>query len=303
MPFEVDSVPFIGSGTTVGATKDYFFGDDECPGESMGLGEGSSDQVYAFNPPQSGNYQFLLESDFDAVIYLVQDCGLIASTCLAASDAGASWIDEEIVAYLKKGSTAYLIVDGYSNWNNTLGDYTLTIEAFDPPGCNADCGGKACGQDGCGGQCGLCEVGEVCGQGQCQDPAFGSTCGQSFQISIDETVLGNTSVATNDYHFDNNTCPGVSYGCGEGGKDQVWRFEPDQSGTYTFELDADFDSAIYVVTDCSDIKSSCLGAKDKIGMEILDIMLDGLGTYYVIVDSYSNFFDDSGPYTLKLSGP
>ena len=303
-PFEVNSVPFKAKGDTTGTSNDYSFGDDICPGASNEQGDGSSDQVYAFTPPKSGNYEFIVDSDFDATLYLVQDCLNIDGTCLAGSEQGSSWIDETFVVYLNAFETVYLMVDGYSNFTNTLGTYELTITSYVKPGCTPDCVGKSCGDDGCGGQCGLCQQGLACGaQGQCQDPDVGNVCEMATTIKVGDTLTGDTSLGTNNYHFKSNKCPGVSFSCGKGGKDQAYIFTPPLSGSYSFTLDATFDSVIYMVTDCSDIDDTCVGADEAFGVETLVAMLEAGQTYYVIVDGYSNSWDYSGPYTLSLTGP
>jgi len=303
-PYQVDSVPFKAQGDTTGTGNDYFYDKDTCPGSSSKQGDGSSEQVYAFKPPKSGNYEFTVDSEFDATLYLVQDCQDIANSCLAGSEQGSSWIDETFVVYLNQGETVYLMVDGYSNFNNTLGPYKLNIETYTKPGCTPDCAGKSCGDDTCGGQCGLCEQGLVCGgQGQCQDPDVGNVCEMATDIKVGDVLIGDSSIGTNDYNFKSNICPGVSFSCGKGGKDQVYVFTPPVSGSYTFELDATFDSVIYMVTDCSNIDDTCVGAEESFGIETLVAMLDAGQDYYIIVDGYSNSWDYSGPYTLSLTGP
>ena len=58
-----------------------------------------------------------------------------------------------------------------------------------------------------------------------------------------------------------------------------------------------------MVTDCSNIDGSCVGADEAFGIETLVVMLEAFQTYYVIVDGYSNSWDYSGAYTLSVSGP
>ena len=150
----------------------------------------------------------------------------------------------------------------------------------------------------------MCKQGLVCGaKGQCQDPDVGNVCNMATSIAVGDSLEGDTSLGTNDYHFSSGVCPGVNFSCGKGGKDQAYVFVPPLSGTYTFELDATFDSVIYMVSDCSDIDGTCVGAEESFGTETLVALLKGGLTYYIIVDGYSNSWDYSGPYTLSLTGP
>ena len=54
-----------------------------------------------------------------------------------------------------------------------------------------------------------------------------------------------------------------------------------EDGAYTITLDAEFDSALYIFTDCDDIYSTCLGAKDTTGTETLVVPGEYLETVIV----------------------
>lgn len=304
-PVNVASIPFVAEATTEGASNLYEFGYGECPGTSSGAGNKSGDHVYAITPTSTGNYQVTLENAYDASVYLVTDCGDVDGSCVMGAEEVGTWAAEEFVAFLESWNTYYLIVDGGATVVKYEGSYTLTVEPYKKPGCTPDCVAKNCGDDGCGGLCGVCGSGTTCdAAGQCAVTGTGSTCENPYTMSLGKVLTGDTSQATNDYHFNSNACPGVSYGCGKGGKDEVASFKPIQGGTYTFELESNaFDAVLYVTTDCGTLSQSCLGASDTVGMETLDVMLEPLQTVYVIVDGYSNVFQQSGSYTLTVTGP
>ncbi|MBL8127959.1 MAG: hypothetical protein JNM64_10015 [Chloroflexia bacterium] len=46
-----------------------------------------------------------------------------------------------------------------------------------PPGCQARCAGRTCGDNGCGGSCGTCEGELVCRNGRCDCPEGLDLCG------------------------------------------------------------------------------------------------------------------------------
>lgn len=303
LPFVVDEIPFTATGNTEGAGPDYGFEDDACPGATFGSGAGSADHVYRFDPPGDGNYEITLDADFTAVLYAVGDCSDVDASCLAASD---KWSAQEIVVYGLWGQSLYIIVDGDSTWSNYTGAYTLTFTAFSKPGCTPDCAGKDCGDDGCGGYCGACQGADVCAVDGCVDPSVGDTCESAIPVgSLPFSVWGDTSYAQDDYAVSSGDCPGSVWSVGDGGVDHVYGFDVPATGTYQVTLSPTqgFDSALYAVTDCQDIPSSCLGAEDQFGSspETLQLDLTQNSTVFLVVDAYSGTFNASGGYNLKVT--
>jgi hypothetical protein len=135
-----DDLPYVHAGTTVDNDNNYAFSADSCPGVSAGRGNGSNDAVYAFTPNEGGFYEFNVDPQFDAVVYVVTDCAGIDGSCQAAHDvAGAVPVGVELE--LDAGTTYYAIVDGWSNVSNVQGDYTITIDQVEQvePGAGNTC--------------------------------------------------------------------------------------------------------------------------------------------------------------------
>ena len=305
LPFIVDGVPFVAVGDTSDATADYGYSKDACPGESSAHGAGSKDDVFLFSPVVSGNYLITLTGDFDNNLYVVADCTDVDGSCLGASESATSLGVESLVLFLAAGESYFVIVDGFSSLIDFSGTYVLTVDAYDDGGCEPGCAGKECGSDGCGGQCGACGAGEACLAAACVDAGAGDTCSDPFVIDdVPFEAVANTTNASADYHYEFGVCPGEVGGWGEGGSDHVYAFTPIAAGEYTIILDASFDGTIYVATDCVDLQTSCVGAvEDTIGTETLVLTLDAFTSYLIFVDYYSNSLNDTGEYTLKVSGP
>ena len=79
-------LPFTFSGSTSGASNNYGYGPAACPGVDFHWGNGSKDHTFVIQPGQSAIYTIELEADFDATLYVVEDCTNIDGTCLAASE-------------------------------------------------------------------------------------------------------------------------------------------------------------------------------------------------------------------------
>ena len=126
-PFVVGSLPFSATGDTDGFSSDYGYSAGACPGETGGWGAASSDHAYAFTPAEDGELTITL-SGFDSNLYVVTDCGDVDGTCVAGDEEIGSAATETVTVELTGGVTYYVIVDGWGNFSNATGAYTLTIE-------------------------------------------------------------------------------------------------------------------------------------------------------------------------------
>ncbi|PKN55065.1 MAG: hypothetical protein CVU56_23200 [Deltaproteobacteria bacterium HGW-Deltaproteobacteria-14] len=128
-PLKITSVPAHRAGTTLGRTPDYSVPAGACPGIVGAWGAASGDTVYAFTPPAPGSYAVSLDADFDSLLYVVRDCGAVATSCLGGVDAlGVG--PETLTLTLTDVSTVFVIVDGFSNFGDVSGTFELVIEAL-----------------------------------------------------------------------------------------------------------------------------------------------------------------------------
>ncbi len=306
--FEVDSIPFSISGNTKSANKLFSFVEGACPGNDNGWGGGSKDHVYEFTPPTTGAYKFDLVSQFDSVLYVSAACGEINETCLGADEQACTDCLETVTVDLEAGDVVFVYVDGYSNSSDNSGQYELEISKVGGDECIPACGDLECGDDGCGGSCGACGEGASCMEGQCimlPDAGDGDTC-ETAQLVADLpfTTSGSNASFNNDYWYSTGKCPPETGGYGKGSKDVVYAYTPQMSGSVNVQLTSQFDSNLYVVTDCGAIDTSCVaGDEDACSncTETVTFNATAGVVYYVIVDGYSNGSGTSGSYTLKIS--
>jgi len=221
-PIVVGGLPYTYSGDTTNATNDYAYGDNACPGESTGWGDGSNEQVFLFTPTISGTVTFTLNPEYDSTFYIVTDCGNIDGSCLGGVDELVTADAEVIQLTVDANVPLYIFVDGYSNFSNYSGAYVLSIEGDAP--CVPVCDTNNCGSDGCGGSCGECEQSQACVAGQCVD------VGQTLPVGADcwqnelECEPGTQCVINTDYtEFtcmtdlnDGDSCMLGNGGCGDG---------------------------------------------------------------------------------------
>ncbi len=288
-PFVADAFPFENSASTAGSSNDFTSGGGAC-GQ---LGDSSNDHAYTFVPDQPGVYTLDLVADFDSALYASTNCADATNTCVTANDALGDG-GEQIQITALAGESYTVVVDGYANFSNHAGNYTLTISEA----CTPDCSGKVCGDNGCGGSCGDCTGGLVCdASGQC-GPSV--ACQNAIPLAPDSSTAGTTVGAANDFSSGGLVCSAL----GGSGPDNAYLLTATVDGTYTVSLTADFDTALYTHSACGD-PESCTASDDATGDggESLLLSLTAGESIYLIVDYWGNFGSGEGTYTIDVSAP
>jgi|GEM_PF-1329470 len=297
--FVVDaaSLPYTDSGDTLSFSNDYGYSSGACPGEGSGWNSGSEDVVYEFTPAVTGSYTIQFDAAWDSTVYAVTDCSDIDASCVGGAENGNP---ETIVGNFDAGTTYFIIGGHYSNTTpGSGGAYTLTVSDV----CTPSCDEVTCGEDdGCGGTCG-CADGDFCNVDTCETAADGGdTCGDPRIIPADGLPYTDTSHTTlygNDYGYSAGSCDQFLAGNGEAA-DIAYAFTPDADGDYQFVFDADFDSTIYLVTDCGDVDSTCVAGSDSGNPETISATLVAGTTYYLIAGPWSGS-SDGGLFTLTAT--
>jgi hypothetical protein len=160
---------------------------------------------------------------------------------------------------------------------NTVGSFTCACK----PGDNGD--GKKC------------STSDSCPSPIALDPA-----------KLPLSVTGDTTGGAPNASYGSSACPGARNSAGSASNDVVYSFTPTASHSYTFTLSsASFDSALYIVSDCTKIDTTCLGASNSACSvnctESLTAPLTAGTTYFIVVDGSSNLTNEAGPYTLVIA--
>ena len=299
-PFFIDEAPIQIEGDTSTATPAVSIPEDACPGVSSAKGLASSDHIYAFMAPMTATYDIVLSPTFDAALYVAAVCEDTSGSCLAAAD-GLS--DEQVTLTLAADEVVFIVVDGFSQYNDLSGPYTLSIGAP----CLSSCADKDCGDDGCGGNCGVCSDGTVCDpDGQCVDTGLleGNTCALPFSVTTAPAEFeGDTNFASPDSSFEAESCSGAPGAHGLASADHVYAFTAPAAGSYDIVVEAEFDTVLYVASDCADVTGSCLAASDSLSVEEVTVTLGADETVFVFVDGYSQTQNLKGLYSLSISAP
>ena len=134
-------------------------------------------------------------------------------------------------------------------------------------------------------------------------PIPGEICSTAIDASAAITFSGSTLNYTNNY--DPSAGDTWPYSWDMQGPDCVFRVDiPDPAKETTIQarvVSADFDNALYMITDCSDPGGSLLSAKDqyadKTGEQLI-CKVAGKSAVYIVLDSYH--YKVAGPFTIQI---
>ncbi|MBI4819246.1 MAG: hypothetical protein HY791_23445 [Deltaproteobacteria bacterium] len=116
-------------------------------------------------------------------------------------------------------------------------------------------------------------------------PVANDRCENAIDVTAGGTFSGDTSPATGDY------TPASLTGCTgflERGKDVTYSVAMATGERLVASLDAAWDGALYVVSNCGAIDTSCGAGSDRGNPETLDFVAPAAGTYFLIVDGYES---------------
>jgi hypothetical protein len=125
-------------------------------------------------------------------------------------------------------------------------------------------------------------------------PVPNDQCGGAIDASSGGVFTGDTRNATEDYSPGTGGCTGFPATA----KDVTYVVNLQAGERLQASLDAPWDSALYVVTDCSDPAQSCLDGEDNGNPEEIDVVAPSAGPYFLVVDGYRNA---TGSFSLSVS--
>ena len=238
--------------------------------------------------------------DSPAVIYVVESCEEAAFSCVGVSSnlsAGGLFS-----VYLEAAVTYTVVVDGLLPEN--AGGFSFLVEEAV---CVINCPGPQCGKDGCGGFCGEgCAADQACRpDGHCSDPALivGNTCALPHVIeALPFATTGDTWYGTHDSMFAAGSCPGEPHTIGGASNDHFYELAIETTGLYSMAVTSDYDSAVYVVSDCANPGGTCIaGSDESLSVESMEVYLTAGQVVTIVVDGYGNEDNMNGIYTLQVS--
>jgi Abnormal spindle-like microcephaly-assoc'd, ASPM-SPD-2-Hydin len=223
---------------------------------------GGADVVYSFTPTASDVYTIGATPDtpFDLSLYVVTDCSNPGGTCVAGANSAGFDRGESLTPALSAGTRYFIVVDT-PTLDPTAGGFHFSLRRGKP-------------------------ANDTCATATVIDPS-------RLPFSDSATTFG----ATNDLN------PGAS--CftssqSSTGPDVVYQFTPADTQLYVITVTpkADYDTSVYLTTDCSTI-AGCFSA-DVFGAgapESLRRVLNAGTTYFIAVDGFGG---DTGDFDFSL---
>jgi len=248
--------PFYASGNTVAANDDYSFptAAGACTNPSKADGR---DVVYTMSVNAGDSLSVNYTSTADGVIYVMPDCPLSGTpiNCVVGANAAGPGATETLNFRFAYTGTYYLVLDSDGP---TDGAWTMV-------------GSLTCAVN--------VPTNDVCAN------ATLLVCGPY-------SMSGNNALAAPDYDPTDAGCTDFA----EPGPDVVYRIDASAGDSvwcdYGFPHvngQTDIDGSVYLVTDCSNVASSCVAGADQSGagqIEHLRYKFTAPGTYYLIFDAY-----------------
>lgn len=231
-----------------------------------------------------------LTGTYDASLYTATDCGNIAFSCYEGSDSAGSGGTETIEFRIPPSGTTYVIADTYSS--SATGTFTLDV-AMMSPACTTYEEAVACKADGT--TLSACDTLGQLEDFACETTCTGAACDQpSGDRCFDAIMLTDGSSFTARYdEFEADYDPGIGTCMLQSadrqiGPDAVFAIDLNAGDLLTATLTSStFGAGMYVMTDCADARSSCVGAAPR--ADELVHFANVTGRYYLVVDSTSSF--------------
>jgi hypothetical protein len=222
-----------------------------------------NDVVYSFTPSVTDTYTIgaAPTSGFDLSLYIITDCANPLGTCVAGANATGFDRGEFLTPTLNAGTQYFIVVDS----------------VFNDPGANGFHFSLRRG---------------VVSNDTCATAAVIDTSRLPF------SALGTTFGAANDLDPGQSCFTSV---LSTRGGDVVYQFTPGDTQVYNITVTpfADYDTSLYLTTDCSTI-ANCLG-HDIGGAGSPETILKNLiagTTYFIVVDGFGG---DRGDFTISLT--
>jgi HYDIN/CFA65/VesB family protein/fibronectin type III domain protein len=224
---------------------------------------GGNDVVYSFTPSVSDTYTIgaAPTSGFDLSLYIVTDCANPAGTCVAGKNARGVGGGEFLTPTLVAGTQYFIVVDSVTPDPAANGFHFSLRRGITP----------------------------------------NDTCATATVIDTSRLPF---SVSSTTFAMNNDVDPGqpcFASAQSTRGADVVFQFTPGDTQLYNMTVTpaADFDTSIYVTTDCVSV-FDCMG-RDIGGPGSPETFLQNLiagTTYFIVIDGFGT---DAGDFTFSLT--
>ena len=277
--YNITSIPFIITGSTTGAHNDY----DPLYGGCTHFPQQGPDVVYHLLLNDDINVLITVspEPGFDCGLYAVTDCESVPDSCIAGADLGYAGEPEQIKFLALSGTDYYIICDSWDM--SEYGKFKLRIIEITPTPTPTFT---------------PTPLPPTSTPTPSRTPLPNDQCPGYDIPSLPFFTTDDTTGAFNDYDPGSRSC--ILYVAE--GPDVVYHLLLDRDYTIEVSMTTEaFLCSLYAITDCNNVRESCVVGSDRGEEETQTIVFDAQAgvDYYIICDSSYDF--DYGPFTLEVN--
>lgn len=274
-------------------------------GSCSAVTSGGRDATFVIQGNPGDRLRAELDTAFDSVMYFVEDCAAIGTSCVAGADILGS--SGTLSGVFPSSGQLFVIVDVFgSTPNDDAGEFTLTTHV-DPqvsctPGEFAGCNNGAietCDSTGSFLDRQLCSSGQCDGSGTSCDQPNGDACYEAIVVpSGGGTYTQSVQDLTGQFTA-SSTCAGTT----ASGPDSVFQIQGNvgEVVTVTMTPTGSGNALIYTLEDCDDV-SSCgpFTNGTTTGVERLRFVLDSTDPLFVVTDFASSTAGANSDFTVEI---
>jgi len=292
-------------GSVTGRIEDFSNQYQLTSGSCSAVTSGGRDATFVIQGNPGDRLRAELSAEFDSVMYLVEDCAAIGTSCVAGVDIIGP--RGTLNGLFPSSGQLFVIVDVWgSTPNDDNGEFTLTTYV-DPqvtctPGEFAGCNNGAiesCDTTGSFIDRALCSSGQCNGAGDGCDQPNGDACYEAIVVPVGGGTYSQSVDDLTGQFTGSATCAGTT----ASGPDSVFQIQGNvgEIVTVTMTPTGSGNALIYTLEDCNDV-SSCgpFANRATTGAERLRFVLETSDPLFVVTDFASSTAGANSDFTVEV---
>lgn len=302
------AVQLQNGGSVTGRIEDFSNQYQLTSGTCSSVTTGGRDATFVIQGNPGDRLRAELSAAFDSVMYFVEDCAAVGTSCVAGRDIPGS--SGTLSGVFPSSGQLFVIVDVFgSTPNDDAGQFTLTTYV-DPqvsctPGEFVGCNNGAiesCDSTGSFIDRALCSSGQCNGAGDACEQPNGNVCYEAIPVPQGGGVFTQTVANLTNGFNASSTCAGTT----ASGPDAVYQVQGNvgEVVTVTMTPTGAGNALLYILDDCNDL-ATC-GARSNAtttGAERLRFVLDSTEPFFVVADFASSVTNSDFSVEIEVEAP
>lgn len=299
------AVALQNGGSVTGRIEEFSNQYQLASGSCSSVNSGGRDATFVIQGNPGDRLRAELSAAFDSVMYFVEDCAAIGTSCVAGADIPGA--NGTLSGIFPSSGQLFVIVDVWGTTpDNDAGEFTLTTYVDPQVTCNpgefAGCNNGAietCDSTGSFLDRQLCSSGQCDGSGTSCDQPNGDACYEAIVVPAGGATYTQSVDDLTGQFTASSTCAGTT----ASGPDSVYQIQGSvgEVVTVTMTPTGAGNALIYTLEDCNDV-SSCGTSSNAMttGMEKLRFTIETAEPLFVVADFASSTPGANSDYTLEI---